>query len=366
MAHVGLIVKATRACNLRCDYCHDWAVGPGTRMPFPVLAQMTARVLRDPQHHSVEFMWHGGEPTVLPISFYEKALAVQGRFRRDGQRVRNAIQTNGTLLDEAWADFLRDNEIMVSVSLDGPPAIHDRHRRHVSGRGSFDDALRGIRRLQEHGVPFAVLMVVDEDTLEFGGDRVFDIFLEHGISEYGFVAAKPVNEPAVPAGTVAAYYTSPRRMNEFLARLFDRWLEHGDRTIRIRELEAVRLGVLRQKPRFCTLAGGCFGTYYMVEPNGDVAHCDLFVGDDRYLVGNVLNDDFSVMRESPRMTSLRADNDQQLNRMHGCPDFQVCGGWCPHERYLSVRHDPDHREDCCGLRPLIEHVRERMRLATPV
>src|SRR5437016_9665987 len=113
-----LIVKATRHCNLRCAYCHDWRVGSGQRMTFEVVAQMTRAALRGSDHDSVDFIWHGGEPTVLPLSFYEKALYVQSRFRRPGQVVLNSVQTNGTRITPEWARFWAMNGFTVSISLD--------------------------------------------------------------------------------------------------------------------------------------------------------------------------------------------------------------------------------------------------------
>ena len=91
-----LVVKATRLCNLRCSYCHDWRAGPDQTMTTAVLGRMTRAALEDPEHDAVEFVWHGGEATVLPLSFFRKALTAQARYQRPGQMVRNTIQTNGT------------------------------------------------------------------------------------------------------------------------------------------------------------------------------------------------------------------------------------------------------------------------------
>src|SRR5207248_1579888 len=137
-------------------------------------------------------------------------------------------------------------------------------------------------------------------------------------------------------------------MTAFLARIYDRWHEHGDHGIRIRELDGLRAR-LGAKGGFCTLAGGCLGHYFMVEPNGDVAHCDNFVGDRSYTLGNLMRDDFAQLRASPKLLTLQADNEQALDAMRGCPEFGVCNGWCPHERYASLRHNLGHRNDCCGL-----------------
>jgi uncharacterized protein len=136
------------------------------------------------------------------------------------------------------------------------------------------------------------------------------------------------------------------------------WRQHGDGGIRIRELRAIEDRVRGEPSTVCTLAGGCLGRYYAVEPNGDVAHCDRFVGDPRYVLGNILATGFDELERSPRLAELQRENDRALDALRACPEFAVCNGWCPHERYLAVRHDAGHRRDCCGLRGLIQHVRE--------
>ncbi len=361
-----LIVKATRVCNLRCSYCHDWRTGPGQAMSFPVLAHMTAAALRDGAYGSVSFIWHGGEPLLLRPDFYTKALLLQAHIRCAGQRITNCIQTNATLLDPAWARFLRANDIRVSVSLDGPPEIHDRHRVLASGRPSFDRVLRGLDVLREHAVPFSVLMVIDEEALALGARAIFDFFLKHGIQSYGLLAAAPENQPDAEPGTPTTHYVEPARMTAFLCQMYDRWREHGDLGIRIRELDAIRARVVGQAAGACTLAGGCFGHYFAVEPNGDIAHCDLFVGDGRYTLGNVLEPgSFAQLAAGAALDALEAESQSALRAMQACPEFAACNGWCPHERYLAVRHDPNHTAGCCGLRPLARSP-QLLRLGAPV
>ncbi|PIB11911.1 MULTISPECIES: radical SAM/SPASM domain-containing protein [Streptomyces] len=364
--YLGLIVKATRLCNLRCEYCHDWRSGPNQKMSFPVLARLTARALADPSHDAVEFIWHGGEPTVLPRLFYERAVYVQARLRRPGQVIRNSLQTNGTRLDREWARFFRDFQFRVSVSLDGPPAVHDRYRRYASGRPSFDDVRRGLDVLRDNGVPLSVLMVIDRSALELGPDEIFDFFLREGITNYGLLAAKPTNQPDAPPGTLTSHYVTPAEMSRFLQAYFDRWLAHGDRSIRVREFEGLLDRLSGRSARVCTLAGDCFGRYYLVEPDGEVAHCDLFLGDPGYTLGNVLSDSFASFREGPTLVRLRGSNERALTSLRDCPDFGVCNGWCPHERYIASRHDPEFTSDCCGLSRLIAHMRERLGVAPPV
>ena len=294
--HVALIIKATRLCNLRCSYCHDWRAGHNHIITFPVMAAMNGKVLQDALHDSVEFIWHGGEPTLLGRAFFEKAIHSQARLRRPGQKITNLLQTNATRLDEEWARFLRDNRFAVSISIDGPEFVHDRQRRHVSGRGSDTDVRAGIEVLRRNEIPFGVLMVVDRDTLALGPDFVFDFFLDQGIKSYGVLPAKPQNAPTARPGSGAEHYVTPREMEAFLCRLFDRWVAHGDATIRIRELSALLRRLSGKEGSTCVLAGHCFGSYFLIEPDGETAHCDLFVGDPAYSFGNVMSHGFADFR----------------------------------------------------------------------
>jgi uncharacterized protein len=127
---LGLIIKGTRRCNLRCSYCHDWRP-QGSAMSIDMLRTVVARAL-SARHRHVDFTWHGGEPLLLGRAFYSEALKLEGEFRRDGQAVENAVQTNGTLLDDRWCEFFAENQFHVGVSVDGPEDIHDLTRRRAA------------------------------------------------------------------------------------------------------------------------------------------------------------------------------------------------------------------------------------------
>jgi uncharacterized protein len=358
--HTGLIIKATRLCNLRCSYCHDWREGPDQVMSFQVLVSLISAALKDPAHQRVEFMWHGGETTLLPRSFYEKAIFLQSQFRRPGQVICNSIQTNGTRLTSDWIRFFRANQVSIGISLDGPPELNDRVRVWRSGRGSFEEVQKGIHRLRGEGVAFSVLMVVDEQALEIGPDRIFDFLVDSDVKSVAFLAAKPVNQPSALPKTHAVHYVDPIRMGAFLKRIYHRWVAQGEHSMQIREFESLRARIRGDAGGFCVLSGSCLGHYFLVEPDGTIAHCDLFDGDDRYTLGNITRDDFEAIRNGERLQSLKRDWLEERNQMASCPEFAVCQGWCPHERYLSKRHSCSHAPSCCGLRDLIEEIRSKI------
>jgi uncharacterized protein len=358
LADLSLIVKATRQCTLRCAYCQDWRGNRKEVMSFPVMARMIARALAEHEH--VRFIWHGGEPTLLPISFYEKALLVQARLRRPGQKVGNTFQTNATKLTPAWARFFRANDIQVGISIDGPAHLHNSHRSYRSGKGSYDHVIQGLNLLKEHKVQFSGLVVVDERTLKFGAQRLLDFLVGEGIRSFGLLPAKPRNEPAAKRGTTTSHYIEPARINAFLMNLYDAWLSRGDQNVKIRELEALKAQIKGVSARSCTLSGECWGHYYAIEADGSVAGCDVFSGDPRYTLGNIMNTSFVKIANSAGLLQLKKEHRDAMEAMSGCREFPICKGWCPHERYVSIRHNKGHRDDCCGLRDLIAHIRNRM------
>jgi uncharacterized protein len=204
------------------------------------------------------------------------------------------------------------------------------------------------------------LLVVDRQTLDLGPDIVFDFFVDQGVRSFGLLAAKPKNAPSAGPNSPAEHYVRPAEMGRFLCRLFDRWVAHGDSTIRIREFDALLKRILGRKAATCVLAGQCFGSYFLIEPQGEAAHCDVFLGDPAYTFGNIVSASFADLRSSPAMKVLQAENRAAVEAMRACPNFAICNGWCPHERYTAFRHDPEFSRSCCGLGGLIDHIRARV------
>ena len=153
-----LMAKPTGAiCNLACDYCYflkKEGLYPGSsfRMTDTVLERYLSEMLAAQPGPEVTFAWQGGEPTLMGIAFFERAVALAEARRAPHQRVQHTLQTNATHLDDAWVAFLARHGFLVGVSLDGPRDLHDRHRRDKGGAGSFDAAMRGVRALQRHEI----------------------------------------------------------------------------------------------------------------------------------------------------------------------------------------------------------------------
>lgn len=358
MRNVGLIVKVTRHCNLRCSYCYDWRSGPEQRMPFRVAARMTAAALGDQEHQAVEFLWHGGEPTLVPAEYFEKVMVVQARLRRPGQTVVNSIHTNALNINQRWVDLFRRHNWHVGISVDGPRQVHDRYRLDAAGRGTLDRALRGYAVLRSEGLGVGVIAVVDRSTLALGPEALFDFMVDVGIDSYGVNFAMPDPQPDAPPGTAVAHYITTKERTEFLIGLYDRWRANGDARIGIREIDTVRQRLAMIPGSLpCTYGGNCFGNLYTVEANGDVNHCCYLLGDPRYRWGNILRQDFAAIRRSHNMRTIVAERADEESALQTCPEVAVCQGGCPMETYMSARHDPEPLIGCCGQAEFIRHVR---------
>lgn len=348
-ASIVMIMKATRLCNLRCSYCHFWREGPDQVMPFRVLATTIRDVLQTPGVSKVEFTWHGGEVTVLRPAFLRKAIWLQEHFRRADQHVTNTLQTNAVRLDPEWVDTLRRFEVSVGVSLDGPPEIHDRARVTRNGRPTSSLVRSGLLRLREAQIPHGILMVVTDDVVELGAQRLLDHLLELDVHTVGLLNVIPENSALLQGS-----YLPWTRYVTWLRELFALWWPtYADRLV-LRELADLVGKVGGGPSRTCLFAGACHGRYLTVEPQGEISACDKYVSDPDYVLGGSVREAFA----SDRLLAVRRREAAAVAQVSGCRWFGVCAGGCPHDRRLTTMFDRAD-DGCCGLAPLLDDIAAR-------
>ena len=140
-------------------------------MSHSILEKFVREYIEAQPTENVLFIWHGGEPLILPISFYENALELQQKYA-NGKRIENAIQTNATLITDDWCRFLKSNRFLVGVSIDGTREMHNHYRTTADGRPSFDSVCRGIDLLNKHSVEWNVLATVNR----FNADKAKEFY----------------------------------------------------------------------------------------------------------------------------------------------------------------------------------------------
>lgn len=311
--------------------------------------------------HAV-FVWHGGEPTVLPVEFYREVAHLQREASaRFGYRVANAIQTNGTRLTPEWIEFLRENRWSVGVSVDGPAPLHDRHRVMKSGRGSFNRVRQGLVALREGGVTYGLIMVITPEMIELGAEAVWSFISETNAPQVNLL---PVRGSASPrAETLVPQSLDPTSWSTFVTALFDLWMDADERP-EIVFFDSVVRRLRSEHPATCVLAGRCFGAVYGVEPNGDIGFCPVLGSADVCKFGNIGESSLREMRRGPAFQELVAENEARLRRMRDCPGYEACAGGCPIDT-LAFDRTPGGEHTCCGYLPLLGHAARRVGIDHP-
>lgn len=351
-----LAKPAGPACNLECAYCFylpKEAMYPGAS--FRMTDEVLERYLRQlfaahADAPEVGIAWQGGEPTLMGLPFFERAVAIAEELRAEGQAVVHSIQTNGLLLDDAWCSFLKRNRVLVGLSIDGPRAQHEAYRSAKGGRGSFDGAMRAWKLLRRHGVDVNILCAVHAAN-EGRPREVYRFFRDELHAE--FLQFIPIVERTVD-GAVTRRSVSPERFGRFLIAVFDEWIRRDVGRVFVQTFDAV-LGNWVGTPSLCVFSRDC--TWYPVlEHNGDLYSCDHFVTPD-HLLGNIADATLAEMIGSDRQRAFGARKEQTLPRAcRECDYLFACEGECPRNRFVPAKDGELLNYLCAGYQEFFAHV----------
>ena len=328
-----LVVQPTPFCNIDCRYCYL-----ADRTNKSVVAESTLRNLFSQVFVSgwardgLSVVWHAGEPMVLPIDFYRRAFALIDTLKPAGLTVTHSFQTNGTLIDDAWCEFIAEMHIGVGVSVDGPQRLHDRNRVTRSGRGTFDKTIAGIRRLKQHGVPFHVISVLTKESLA-APEELFDFYFAEGIDHVCFNVEESEgehrSESFAEVGIEDAYY-------DFLSEFWRLSAAHPGKIGFIREIDDAQRNVFRPRDTgihnqlatpFAITSMDWTGNIATFSPELLGLKNALY---DDFVLGNVNRDRLVDLAEGPLLARMCADIDRGVAMCReNCEYFSVCGGGEP-------------------------------------
>ena len=246
---IHVLAKPTGAtCNLKCAYCfflNKERLYPGShfRMSDEMLENYISQLIESHRSNKVTVAWQGGEPTLMGVEFYRRAIELQEKYRKPGMTFENTMQTNGTRLNDEWCQFLRKNDFLVGISIDGPRKLHDAHRVDKQGRPTFDRVMRGLRLLQKHGVEYNVLVTVNR--INANDPLAVYRFLrdEAGTSWMQFIPAiERLNKEGVAlyqeGTTVSDRTVASGQWGKFLIAIFDEWVQHDVAKVFVQTFEA--------------------------------------------------------------------------------------------------------------------------------
>lgn len=362
-----MVKPVAAACNLACRYCYYLNrpdMGPSRRMAREALeALIRDAIAAQAGAPEIHFAWQGGEPTLAGIDFFREAVALQERYRPADTFIANALQTNGTLLDEQWAGFFAEHRFLVGISIDGPAAVHDPLRRDTRGRTTHAKVLRGLQQLQRAGVQYNALTVVHN--LNYRRGRAVYRFLRRiGVRHMQFIplmerlagnarlAAPP---PAAPGAPAAPWTVPPEGLGEFLCDVFDDWLARDVGRIFVQAIEEHVAALARRPAGVCTFGSDC-SSVPMVEANGDVYSCDHYAF-GTYRLGNLLQTPIGALVRSAQQ---REFGRMKMDRLSGecaqCSFLAACRGGCLKHRFVAAPGDANRNYLCPSYRRFFSHT----------
>ena len=375
-------------CNLDCKYCfylekekmyageRKWA------MADDVLESYIKQYIQSQNSPEISFAWQGGEPTLLGVDYFRKVIDLQQKYA-DGKKISNALQTNGTLLDDAWCEFFAKHGFLIGLSIDGPKELHDKYRVDKKQQSTFDAVVRGIDFLKKHKVDFNTLTVVNransQKPLEvyrflkrIGSGYIQFIPLVERLPQtrlkvLGFDFAEPP-DPAMPAvdpeSPVTAWSVESKTYGTFLCTIFDEWVRNDVGRYFVQLFDVALGNWMGVGSSLCVFAEKC-GKALAIEHNGDLYSCDHYVY-PKYQLGNVLQHSLGEMVNSPQQQKFGSDKLDTLPQYcRNCEVKFACNGECPKHRFIKT---PDGEDGlnylCAAYKRFFNHIDPYMKTMT--
>lgn len=356
-------------CNLNCGYCYYLAkeqMYPGSdfRMSDEVLESFTRQYIEAQQVPEVTFGWQGGEPLLMGIPFFERAMAFQEKYRKPGVRIVNTLQTNGTLVDDAWGKFFHEHNFLIGLSLDGPQAMHDAYRLDKGDVPTWERVMRARDIFDNYGVEYNILCTVHHANAGHPVE-VYRFFRDEVKTE--FIQFIPIvrrdNETGHQEGTALTDHSvTAKQYGDFLIGVFDEWVLHDVGRVFVQIFDVALAGWMGQRPGLCVFEPTC-GLGLAMEHNGDLFACDHYV-EPRYKLGNIMETPLIEMVASEEQRKFGQDKRDTLPQQ--CTDCEVrfiCNGACPKNRILVTPDgEPGLNYLCAGYKSFFMHVDRPMRM----
>jgi len=382
-----LAKPAGAACNLGCQYCfflskeNLYPARESSLMSEETLETYIRQLMVSSPGQQVEIAWQGGEPTLRGLDFFKRSVALAERYRGPHQRVLHTLQTNGTLIDDEWATFLKANNYLVGLSIDGPRDMHDAYRIDKKGARTFDDVIGAWQCLRRHNVDVNILCTVHAANADHPL-AVYRFFRDELKAEY--IQLIPIVERATPetialanrgwggqAGADRPLYKQeghlvtersvrPEKFGQFLIVIFDEWVRRDVGKVYVTTFD-VALGSWLGQHNACIVSPTC-GASLAMEHGGEVYSCDHFV-EPKYYLGNVKETPLGALVASEKQRRFGAAKYDTLPKYcKECPVLFACYGECPRNRFITT---PDGEAGlnylCAGYKAFFTHVDKPMR-----
>ncbi len=359
-----LLKPVSDGCNLHCTYCYEGPVG--LRQPLSRMnTESLERIIDEACNQGVNrigFSFHGGEPLLAGIDFFVHAMNIQEKYKQQGINIENTVQTNGTLIDDAWIRFFEQYNFTVGISFDGIKSIHDKHRVFGNKKGSYDKVLNAIRKVQKAKIPLGIISVITNEHAGYAKEH-FNTFSDLDILDFAvtpsFGLIGDTDVGSVDSGI----------FSEYVIELFEEWINSGRGDMKIRIVQDAMKGFLGENLTICSLAGTC-SKIIAVEPNGDVKSCTRSCGDAEKVFGNIQNNTLGDIVSGDNYENFIKNEEAGQMSAKNCQWFEICHNGCSANRTKNNRVDITGAGRFCdcdalpgqekGYAGIYRHIRNRI------
>ena len=356
-------------CNLDCSYCFylkKEQIYPESsfRMSDEVMEQYIRQTIEGHRVPRVTIAWQGGEPTLMGLDFFRRAINVEKKYLKPGMQIENTFQTNGVLLNEEWCRFFHDNNFLIGLSVDGPRHLHDPYRHDKGGAGTFEKVMRAARLLQQYKVEFNVLCTVNAINSLYPLE-VYRFFRDEMAARYlQFIpVVERENDTGYQEGSrITERSVRSEQWGTFLIEIFDEWVRRDVGIMFLQFFDAVLASYVRGYSTVCVLQPTC-GQGVALEHNGDLYSCDHYV-EPKHWLGNIQDDAIETLVSSVKQRAFGQDKSTTLpHYCRNCEFLFTCHGECPKNRVLTAPDgEPGLNWLCAGLKAFYAHTQRPMRI----
>lgn len=359
-------------CNIDCTYCfylEKEALYPerNTRwqMSDETLERYICQHIDAQSGDNVTFAWQGGEPTMMGLAFFRRVIALCDKYA-DGKKITHALQTNGILLDDAWARFFAEHRFLIGLSIDGPAPLHNQYRVNRAGKGTHDRVMAAMALLKAHHVEFNTLTVVGKHNVEHALE-VYEFLVAAGSRYIQFIplverlsndasSALQLVLPGESAARLAPWTVPSWQFGDFLCQIFDLWVRRDVERVSVQMFDVAMAAWTGQPPVLCVHSETC-GHAFALESNGDLYNCDHFVYPEHKL-GNIHQQTIHELNHSEQAIAFGQAKEARLTAdCRRCEFRPVCHGGCPKHRFaVSPGGHPGHNYLCAGYKHFFKHI----------
>lgn len=373
-------------CNIDCQYCfylHKEGLLHQPKQPKmddETLERFIESYINSQDGEEVVFSWQGGEPTLLGLDYYRKIIELQKKYQPTGVAIQNDLQTNGILLNDEWCQFLKENNFLVGLSIDGPQELHDKYRVTRSGKPTFHLVMKAVECLKKYQVPFNALAVINRHNAKYPLEVYRFLTQELGAtyiqftpcvepSEFKTTAPQfwddsmlpklgdDLSKPGHPMSVVTDWSVDPDDWGNFLCTVFEEWVNNDLGRVLVNLFETAVAQTMGKPSQLCVTAEFC-GKGLAMEHDGSVYSCDHYVYPE-YKIGNVNETDLNKLVFSTRQEAFGMSKRESLPQYClSCEHLKLCWGECPKNRLIRT---PDGEEGlnylCSGIQQFFNYSR---------